>query len=126
MRPRLRMRQHLRQEDPLIDLDPVLVAQRAVALRRDPGARRGQSRHQRRRVVDQALEADAIGVVARQGAVDRVDMDGKKTVARLPLDPQDRLRRGRFEGVAVRLHREEGDEIGALPPEPGECRRSRW
>src|SRR5205807_8273479 len=78
-----RIREHGGDEDPLIDLQSLLVALQEGGLGRNLGARRNQPRHEHRGVVYKLIDADEARAFLREPVVDRPGMGGEKAAARV-------------------------------------------
>jgi len=95
VQPGARVREHGGDEDPLIDLEPFLVALQERGLGRDLRARRDEPWREQRRIVYKLLDADEARPVLREPIVRRLDVSGEEAgarVARRLLDPLGRLR----------------------------------
>ena len=101
--PRPRARQHVGEEDALVDLDAVLVALVQAGLGGDLLGRRGETGHRGRRRKHQILEAKHLA--GRDLVVDRLGMDGEEAFAGLARTAEDQRRRCGFGGVPPRLGR---------------------
>ena len=85
-----RMREDMRQQQALIDLDAVLVALLQAVLARQLRRRRHQARHHRRGIADQMLDAHEFREIIGQAAIDRFGMGGEKFFARRAVALEDR------------------------------------
>src|SRR6185437_1693705 len=113
----LGQRQHLREENALVDFDAVFLALQMLGLRRHLPARRRQPGDQFGGIIDQVLDAPKSPEIAGQSAIDRLGVPLQKRFARLPAIGQDAFRRQFLRRRARRLPRQLGQQVGAGAPE---------
>ena len=87
-----RAREHMGEEEALVDLDAVLVALRMSGFGADFLSCRDQSRNELRRGVDEIVEAAEGRAALGQAIVDLLDVGGEKRFARRARVRQQRLR----------------------------------
>ena len=116
--PAVRMRQHVGEEDALIDLDAVLVALHLLALRIDLPARRRQAGNERsrprRRAARRARSASGSWSAPRRARCTCLRRNASRALA---PGGQDRLGGARLLGIALRLLRQRAEQLVALEPE---------
>ena len=112
-----RAREHMGEEQALVDLGAVLVALPMSGLRVDLGARRNQPGDELRRGVDEVVEPPERRAALRQAIVDKFDMSGEKRLARRVRVRQQRLRRRPFRFVPPGLRRQPPKQSRRAAPE---------
>ncbi len=117
MHAALAQRQHLRQENALIDLDAILLALHRDAFGLDLPLRWRQPRHQFRRLIDEVVDPQEFFQPVGQLAIDGAGMRGEKALARVAAPQQDDIRRELLLDAALRLLRQLGQKIRSSPPE---------
>ncbi len=117
MRAGVGTRQDVREENALIDLDPVLLALHLLALRIDLLARRRKPRHERGHLIGKHIGAYEVCLVRGERAIDRLRVAQHEGFAGLAAGAQDRVGGARLIRVALRLFRQRGEQIVALTPE---------
>src|SRR5690349_21802996 len=85
------VRQHVRQEQALIDLDAFLVLERQWGLGRQFLFARQKSRYELGAVEDQLLDAHEILPAVGELAVQRLGVGGQELIAQVPLPRVDHL-----------------------------------
>src|SRR5258708_7286165 len=101
-----RAREHMGEEQALVDLGAALVALAMSGLRVALGAGRDQPGDELRRGVDEVVEPPERRAALRQAIVDLLDMSGEKGFARRVRVRQQRLRSRPFRLVPPRLRRQ--------------------
>ena len=102
-----RARQHMGDEDALVDLEAVLVALAQHGLVRASSLRRWRQVRGRRGGRDKLIEShEARHPPRRDLVIDGLRMNARGSARGLPRPPEDQRRRGGFGGVAPRLRRQ--------------------
>ena len=109
-------REHMREEQALVDLDAVLVALRMSRVGADLLLRRDQPRNERRRGVDELVDAAESRAALGQAVVNLFDMRGEERFARRAPVRHERVGSRLFGLVPPRLWRQPAKENRRAAP----------
>src|SRR5579871_347773 len=111
------LREHMSEQNALIDFDAVLVALQVLAFGGDLFGRRRQAGHRGGGGEHQIFQADEARTPLRQLIVERRRMRAQKALARRARGSENRVRRLGLGVAALRLFRQPRDQRVALLPE---------